>query len=127
LIEPWLLPLRYHENLIIELDNRNIPNNKLKKFYKEYITIIINFDTLMYNNITDNAIEIFSYLIYNLSKINNKKNNNSTMNNFTKILSYLSLQKKYIKNAYNTDFPLYQIGNYHMNLLNKKFVYFTTI
>jgi DNA polymerase III delta prime subunit len=125
--EPWLIPLRYHENIIIELNNRNIPNIKIKKFYINYITLIINYDILMYNNITDNAIEIFTYLIYNLSKLNYKKKQKSTMDNFTKILSYLSLQKKYIKNSYNTDFPLYQISNYHMNLLNKKFIYFTEI
>jgi hypothetical protein len=122
--EPWLIPLRFHENLIIELNNRVIPNSKLKGFYKKYINVIIYYDTLMYNNLTDNAIDIFINLIYNLSKLNYKKNHKSTMENFTKILSYLSLQKKYIKNSHNTDFPLYQIGNYHMNLLSKKFIYF---
>lgn len=124
LTEQWLIPLRYHENIIIELNNRQIPVSKLNGFYKKYMDIIIYYDIFMYNNLSDNAIDIFTNQIYNLSKLNYKKKNKSTMDNFTKILSYLSLQKKYIKNSYNTDFPLYQIGNYHMNLLSKKFIYF---
>lgn len=127
LTEQWLIPLRYHENLIIELNNRIIPISKLNNFYKNYIDIIIYYDIFMYKNLNENAIDIFATQIYKLSKLNYKKKNKSTMDNFTKILSYLSLQKKYIKNSYNTDFPLYQIGNYHMYLLNKKFIYFDNI
>uniref|UniRef100_A0A6C0J377 ATPase AAA-type core domain-containing protein n=1 Tax=viral metagenome TaxID=1070528 RepID=A0A6C0J377_9ZZZZ len=127
LTEQWLIPLRYHENIIIELNNRIIPISKLNNFYKNYMDIIIYYDMFMYNNLCENAIDIFTNQIYNLSKLNYKKKELSTMDNFTKILSYLSLQKKYIKNSYSTDFPLYQIGNYHMNLLSKKFIYFTSI
>ena len=127
LTEQWLIPLRYHENLIIELNNRIMPITKLNSFYKNYMSIIIYYDIFMYNNLNDNAIDIFTNQIYNLSKLNYKKKQKSKMDNFTKILSYLSLQKKYIKNSYSTDFPLYQIGNYHTNLLNKKFIYFDKI
>ena len=47
------------------------------------------------------------------------------MGNFTKILSYLSLQKKNNKLIYNQgNFPYYQISNYHINLCNRKFISF---
>lgn len=120
----WLIPLRFHENLVLELNNRKITYNKKKYYYKQFIDILCAYDYYMCNNHIDIAVELFVCAIYGLSLLVGKKMNESKMDNFTKILSYLSLQKKYIKQYYNTEFPLYQIGNYHTHLLSRKFVYF---
>lgn len=125
LSDPWLVPLRFHENLIIELNNkRNCSDKKRKELYNNFMKKICYFDLLMYNNTIDIAVDYFISIIYDLSKIPLKKKSESTMINFTKILSYLSLQKKYIKQSYSINFPLYQIGNYHINNISRNFIYF---
>ena len=84
------------------------------------------FDLLMFKNDIEIAIDFFASII--LSDFNNiisKKQIDLKMKNFTKILSYLSLQKKYLKQSYVINFPLYQIGNYHINIINNRnFIYF---
>jgi nucleoside-triphosphatase THEP1 len=122
--EIWLIPLRFHENIIQELNNRSISNNKKKQFYKLFIESLCLYDCYMSKNYIEIALEIFICTIYFLSILSKKRSALSSMDNFTKILSYLSLQKKYNKQYYNSDFPLYQIGNYHTYLLSRKFIYF---
>jgi len=120
----WLVPLRFHENLIHELCNRSMPLNKKKIVYKEFMHILCIYDYFMCKNNIECGIETFITAIYLVSMLKYKKKDVSNMDNFTKILSYLSLQKKYVKASYNSTFPLYQISNYHISLTNRKFIYF---
>lgn len=120
----WLISLRYHENLILELKNRQTTIKKKNEYYKKFIINFSFFDLLMYNKCYDIAQEYLISLIYYLSIIPLKKNSKSSINNFTKILSYTSLQKKYIKKSYSSKYPLYQIGNYHINILDRNFIFF---
>lgn len=122
--DSWLIPLRFHENLIVELENRRISQSVKNNFYRNYILLFCTFDSFMYKDNIELAIDIFSCIVYSLSVLKCKKNIDHKMDKFTKVLSYLSLQKKYIKQSYNTDFPLYQIGNYHVSFLHRKFIYF---
>lgn len=122
--DSWLIPLRYHENLIDELDNRKMSLTNKNEFYNNYIKIFCDFDKLMFKDNIEIALDLFACMVYKLSSIKSKKGIEHNMDKFTKILSYLSLQKKYIKNSYNNDFPLYQIGNYHISFLHRKFIYF---
>jgi nucleoside-triphosphatase THEP1 len=123
-IDVWLVPLRFHENLIHELCNRGIPLHKKSCVYKDFMHILCIYDYFMCKNNIDCGIEIFIAAIYMVSILKYKKRHVSNMDNFTKILSYLSLQKKYVKASYNSTFPLYQISNYHISLTNRKFIYF---
>jgi len=122
----WLIPLRYHENLIKELKNRKSTIIKTNNFYNEFIKNFITFDLLMYNNNTngDIAANYFTSMTYPLYQMLKKKDVKSNIENFTKILSYLSLQKKYIKKSYSPNYPLYQFGNYHINTLGRNFIFF---
>jgi hypothetical protein len=124
LTDPWQIALKYHENLITELQNRNntIINNN--KFYKKFLKNMIFFDYTMCNNNMEISSDIFSSLIYDLFTIPLKQRSVSKIEKFTKILSYLSLQKKYIKKSYSEKFPLYQIGNYHINIIGRNFIFF---
>jgi hypothetical protein len=124
LSDAWLIPLRFHENLIIEINNRIGTVNIKNKFYMLFINNFCYFDLFMNKNNTECALEIFVSIVYFLTLLKRKRNTTCDMSKFTKILSYLSLQKKYIKHNFNSNFPLYQIGNYHMCLLNRKFIYF---
>jgi len=122
--EPWLIPLKYHENLIIKLNNKKCIKSIKNNIYKNFIYNFCFFDKFMYNNINEIAIDFFISSIYDIMIINNKKIILNDTLNFTKILSYLSLQKKYLKYTYNNNFPFYQIGNYHINIIDRKFIYY---
>jgi hypothetical protein len=125
--DPWMIPLKFHENLIINLNNRNLSLNKYNEYYKSFMYIMCLYDYYMFKDNIEFCVELFASKVYYLSVFKYKNNASSTSNigNFTKMLSYLSLQKKNIKNNYNIKgFPLYQISNYHISLCNRKFISF---
>ena len=121
--ESWLIILKFHENLFGDLNNRKIIKKNKNSYYKNYLNNFCYFDYLMTIS-NEIAIDFFISLIYDIIILKYKKNITINNNNFTKILSYLSLQKKNIKLSYNNNFPLYQIGNYHINIINRKYIYY---
>lgn len=124
LTNPWLYPLRFHENLIKELHKRksNIKNNH--DIYKKFMYRIVCFDLMMYKNMIEDACYFFTSIIHTIFLLKHKNNTNSDIENFTKILSYLSLQKKYIKKYYTSKFPIYHLDNYHINLVGRNNIFF---
>lgn len=121
--EQWIIPLNFHENLITELyDNRKGIKKQKELFYKSFMINLCYFDIIM-SKCNEIGIELFICIIEGLFKIPNKKNKNLRLSNFTKMLSYLSLQKKTNKSNYNKSFPFQHIGNYHLTLINRKFIY----
>ena len=119
MIDPWLIILKFHENIFIELNNRKLIKKLKNEFYKKYLIELCYFDYLILYN-SDIAIDYFISIIHDIIIIKHKKKINNNLNNFTKILSYLSLQKKNIKLSYNSNFPINQIGNYQSSIINKK-------
>ena len=126
--DPWMIPLKFHENLIDNLNNRILPLNKYNEYYKSFMNIMCLYDYYMFKDNIEFCVELFASKVYYLSVFKYKKNTSvkSNIGNFTKMLSYLSLQKKNIKNNYNNikNLPLYQISNYHISLCNRKFISF---
>ena len=123
--DAWMIPLKFHENLIKDLDNRVGTHKKKNDFYKSFMEIMCEYDYNMFKNNAEICINIFASYVYYLSLFKRKKGSSSNIGSFTKILSYLSLQKKNIKsNYYLSNFPYYQISNYHINLSNRKFISF---
>jgi hypothetical protein len=123
--DPWMIPLKFHENIIIELENRKISLKNKIEYYKNFIEIMCLYDYYMFKNNNEACITIFASNVYYLSLLKYKKGAVSNIGRFTKMLSYLSLQKKNIKQTYKcTNFPLYQVSNYHINLCNRKFISF---
>jgi hypothetical protein len=122
-IDSWIIILKFHENLFSELNNRKIIKKNKNNFYKNYLNNFCYFDYLMTTS-SEIAIDYFISIIYDLIILKYKKTIVGNNYNFTKILSYLSLQKKNIKLSYNNNFPIYQIGNYHINIINRKYIYY---
>ena len=122
--EPWIIPLNFHENLISELMNNRKGLRKDKEdFYKSFILNFCLFDIFMGKN-PDISLDIFVLMIKRIYDFPLKKTKiDREKTNFTKMLSYLSLQKKNNKNAFKSSFPFSQIDNYHSNLSNRKFIY----
>ena len=116
--ECWIVSLGFHENLINILKNRKSDLKSKNFFYKNFIIDFCFFDLLINKNIIDLAINIMGYNILILSKIEVKNKHNKINNNFTKLLSYLSLQKKNNKKGFIFNSLYYQIGSYHINSIN---------
>ena len=122
--EQWLIPLNFHENLIIELTKNRSGKIKDKEiYYKKFLLNFCYFDIIM-NKCNEIGIEFFICIIEELFQFPIKKSNKIKLNNFTKMLSYLSIQKKNNKVFYNNkNMPLHFIKNYHLNQINRKFIY----
>ena len=121
--DQWLIPLKFHENLIIELNTRNISKLQKLLFYKVFIYNFCYFDILMNKN-NEIAIDFFISIIYDLCHYKYKNNKPHSLEHFTKLLSYLSLQKKNNKKNYKSNFPINQFnGNYHLSIINRKIIY----
>jgi hypothetical protein len=121
--DQWLIPLKFHENLINELDNRNCLKISKNNFYKNFISNFCLFDIIMNKN-NEIAIDYFISIIHELFLLKHKNNKNHLMSNFTKLLSYLSLQKKNNKKIYKFLIPNNHFnGNYHLSIINRKFIY----
>jgi len=119
--ELWIIPLNFHENLINELLNNRIGSKKnCEEFYKEFIKNFCYFDIFMHKN-NEIGIDFFISIIYNLYKFKLRKKLVLNNKSFTKMLSYLSLQKKNNKNSYKSSFPFNYIGNFHISCINKKY------
>lgn len=116
--DTWLISLRFHENLINVLKNRKSELKIKNLYYKNFINDFCLFDLLINKNLMESAIDIISYQIFILSSIEIKNKTIKTDNNFTKLLSYLSLQKKNTKKGFNFNSHYYQIGSYHINCIN---------
>jgi hypothetical protein len=125
--DPWMIPLKFHENLIDNLNNRNLSLKEYNEYYKSFMYIMCLYDYYMFKENIEFCVELFASKVYYLSLFKYKDDTASSSNigNFTKMLSYLSLQKKNIKNNYNVrNKPLYQISNYHISLCNRKIISF---
>ena len=121
--DQWLIPLKFHENLIIELNNRAGTKLEKNSYYKKFIYNFCYFDILMNNN-NDLAIDYFISIIHFLFLLKHKNNKFHSLTHFTKLLSYLSLQKKNNKKMYKLNIPTSQFcGNYHLSIINRKFIY----
>ena len=116
--DTWLISLRFHENLINVLKNRKSELKIKNLYYKNFINDFCLFDLLINRNLIEQAIDIISYQIFILSNIEIKNKTIKSDNNFTKLLSYLSLQKKNTKKGFNFNSHYYQIGSYHINCIN---------
>lgn len=119
-----LVPLNYHENLVAELKKRSCNIKVRQGLYKEFLWNFIIYDGMVCKNSTEIPTDFFVSMIYPATRLPLKKNATSSMDNFTKTLSYQSLQKKNVKKTYCNLFPLYQINNYHINMLGRKYIFF---
>jgi hypothetical protein len=124
--DPWLNPLRFHENILYEFKQRNDPSNNINSIYIKILRLFCDWDQIMaYNKITNGngmniAIEMISYVPYYLESFPKKQNAESSMNEFTRMFNYLSLKKKNAVALYIPEFPWITIGSYYKHLYDDK-------
>ena len=124
--DPWLHPLRFHENVLHELNIRQGLQINKNTTYTQILKLFCDWDQLMaYSKINDNhgmhiAIEIISHVPYYLQKFPKKKTAIASMDEFTRMFNYLSLKKKNAVALYIPDFPWITIGSYYKHLYDDK-------
>lgn len=109
--DPWLFPLRCHENLIKELAKRKGTKSQKESKYHNILKTLCEWDLMLSNGVEPMiAVEgLCSSLHLNLLDTETKKGatNDVAIDEFTKVFSNLSLQKKQERNLYakDTQFP----------------------
>jgi len=116
--DPWLHPLRFHENIINEFNIRKGLQKKKEQSYIKILKSLCEWDKMMYhykNTISDIAlpIEYAASLVLLVYEFPIKKKDSIHTDNFTKLFNYLSLKKKNMIALYSGDFPWENIGNIH--------------
>lgn len=97
--DPWVNPLRFHENLASEWRNRKGTVKQKRSIYKALIRDICMWDMMMSlckkeDAPTEAAIEILAHAICVLRHMERKPNAPAPTDDFTRMLSNLSLTKK---------------------------------
>lgn len=125
--DPWMYPLRFHENLLKELEQRESIKSLKIKTYDQCLSAFIQWDQWMTRTIKDDESTwvTISILIWSLSvyiyldaykRIKKQKYSEASMVEFTKLLSQLSLQKKNSQNTFQTfrgsHYPIYEFPNH---------------
>lgn len=104
--DPWLHPLRFHENVIKELSNRKGTLKDKEKYYVKVLETICTWDQFMSQNDgwfdISYPLEPVAMVIHMLYVFAKKcKQETKEIADFTKLFSSLSLQKKQEKIMYN--------------------------
>jgi hypothetical protein len=124
--DPWLHPLRFHENVLHEWSIRNGTNTEKEHNYIKMLKLFCDWDQLMtYSKINDTnmniPIELISYVPIYIKDFPKKKDAVSSMDEFTRMFNYLSLKKKNMVALYTTsDFPWITLGSYFKHLYDDK-------
>jgi hypothetical protein len=124
--DPWLHPLRFHENVIHELNQRKGLQNDKEVAYIDMLRLLCIWDQLMsYSKINDGsgmfiAIELISNIPLYLKDFPKKKTTISSMDEFTRMFNYLSLKKKHAVALYIPEFPWISIGSYYKHIYDAK-------
>lgn len=116
--DTWMNPLKVHENIVNILDNDT---------YISFLIYYINFEVMSYK-LKDTVFEYTTsiyYLSYIIIYCINIQNTRKILNNmnFSKMLSYISTQKKFKKmiiNKYPSNYPIEDIGYYWLYNDNPK-------
>jgi hypothetical protein len=125
-IDPWLHPLRFHENIVKEIPKRTGTQTAKEQAYINILELYCEWDQLMsYSKINESndiniAIEIASYIPTILKSFPKKKASISSMDEFTRMFNYLSLKKKNAVALYTPEFPWISIGSYCKHFYDDK-------
>jgi len=123
----WMNPLRFHENLAMEFEFRKGTKHNKTKVYSNILKCMIEWDIMsgadnaegcLADIATDHLSSAPSHILASLPK--KKRGNETTLADFTKTLSQMSLQKKMERHTYQDDFPWKHIGSYHYTLTKNK-------
>jgi hypothetical protein len=112
--DPWLHPLRFHENIIHEFKQRKSTKEIKDKTYINILDNLCKWDQLMVASKGGDisyAIEQACISILLLTPIKRKKLADPPLDEFTRMFNYLSLRKKNMVSLYEGNFTWETIGS----------------
>lgn len=118
--DPWLHPLRFHENLQNEWAERKGLIAKKQKVYLSLMQDICTWDVFMSHFKGANLqipTDFIAHSVHQLRALERKKNALPPTDEFTKMFSHLSLEKKNLVSAYNSEFESY--GSYFKSVADQ--------
>lgn len=116
--DPWMTPLRFHENLPMELNMRKGTRSRKAHTYSSILRCMMEWDVLSTRATdllgTEMATEhLCQAPCTRLRQLKKKKaGHDTTLVDFTRALSQMSIQKKMERWCYQDDFPWKHVGNY---------------
>jgi hypothetical protein len=123
-VDQWLNPLRFHENLLHELQQRVKPrmSNIKENTYTSIMHDMCLWDVMMsHGGQTDYiATHYIAQATRRLEILNVKRTAEAPASEFTKLINMLSVRKKGINGLYCSIFPWYQVGVYEKTFLLRK-------
>jgi len=112
--DPWLHPLRFHENIIHEFKQRKGTKEEKNALYIDVLQQLCRWDQIMTlskgSDIT-NAVEQACNTVILMTKLKRKKIAEPPVDEFTRMFNYLSLRKKNMISLYEGTFPWESIGS----------------
>jgi hypothetical protein len=118
--DPWLHPLRFHENLQNEWAERKGLVAKKQKVYLSLMQDICTWDMFM-SRFKGGDLHIptdfIAHSVHQLRALERKKNASPPTDEFTKMFSHLSLEKKNQVSAYESEFDSF--GSYFKSVADQ--------
>jgi hypothetical protein len=125
-MDSWLMPLRYHENIIHELQQRKGVASVKNKLLIQFLKAICEWDVMMTQGKrlgVDNHVALWyiSCVIAHMNRVERKKRSEEVEDNFTRLFNTLSLRKKRKVASYQSVFPWDNVSGFYRELVSKKF------
>lgn len=118
--DPWLHPLRFHENLVNEWSERKGIIAKKQKVYLSMMNEICTWDMMMSHfkgNDLQIPTEFIAKSVYHLKQLERKKSAKPPTDEFTKMFSHLSLEKKNQVATYDSEYE--SLGSYYKSIIDQ--------
>ena len=117
-LDPWLHPLRFHENIIHEWKQRKGLQSQKENAYIQILWGLCQWDQLMVASKrlgyeAFQAIEHVTGVILSMQNLPRKKTGLASTDDFTLMFNYLSLKKKNALSRHEGTFPWQHIGGFH--------------
>lgn len=127
-IDAWLMPLRYHENVIHELKQRKGTQPVKTAIMMRLLRSLCEWDVMMTAakriqsaDSQTTAMWYISSAIASCNCLERKKRADGVEDNFTKLFNTLSLRKKQKVTSYQSIFPWDNVSGFYREVIAKKF------
>jgi SpoVK/Ycf46/Vps4 family AAA+-type ATPase len=119
MLDLWLNPLRFHENLVHEFKQR-IKRKDTPKVYEGIMGDLCLWDVMMSRGLCEIAPCFMALSVRKLDKLVVKKTAAPPNADFTRLINMLSIRKKNLNALYTSIFPWGEVGSYEKSFLNCK-------
>lgn len=117
--DTWIMPLRFHENMLSEWKQRKGAGAMKRTTYAELLKYMCIWDLMMSytkGEISEYATEILAHAVPMISCLERKANAPPPLDDFTRVFSHLSLEKKNMLALDNAEYMTDGLHSFHRHL-----------